>query len=109
MHVHKFDPLFHIGGFVLLIAWCLSAALHCTANTGHTIKTIYDLGVALCEITVREHPELAPSGQAIDTLCKDAEFLKPFIDEVSGSKKRATMRVQASQSSFDPKPDVSKD
>jgi hypothetical protein len=101
--------LFAVFGCVLFVAF----VSHCTA--GPTIKTVFDLAVSLCEITVKDHPELVPPGKAVDTICKDAEFLQPFVDQLTSAQKTAMAKTAggakpaASSPSLAPEPAVPKD
>ena len=93
--------------------WLL-LALACTlwwcapGSAGSTIKTIDDIAVALCEVTVKDDPSLIPPGQTLDTFCHLANVLSGFKAEATGARQRATARLKAAPV-LDGKPDAPKD
>src|SRR5512146_1679268 len=99
---------------VVCCAFFVVFASHCAA--GPTVKTVFDIAVSLCEITVKDHPELVPPGKAGDTICKDAEFLKPFLDQLLSAQKAAMakttggeLKPEVSSPSLAPEPAIPKD
>ncbi len=86
--------------WLLGLALCIGLVNHCAA--GPTIKTVFDLGVELCELTLREHPELLPPGQVASKICQDAAFVQPFIDQLLSAQKTAAAKIRVGDKPAEP-------
>jgi len=78
---------------------CIFAIVGCVLGCGslkpiiRTIVDVIEIAGLLCENTMSEQPAALLKGKTVQAFCKEKEHLQPFIDEVKGSKLKASRKL----------------